>query len=170
MILKEILVNLNSENLKKLYILYRQPIFLFVLGITKNYDLSEDITEEVFIRVIKYHKTYNILKNPKTWLFTIAKNTTYTFLKKNNDILYENEELEKILNQHNKIKNNDSLIVEEYLSYLKDDERSIVILHIFGGLNCLEISKILNIPHSKVRSKYSYALKKLRKRVDKYEK
>ena len=118
MILKEILVNLNSENLKKLYTLYRQPIFLFVLGITKNYDLSEDITEEVFVRVIKYHKTYNILKNPKTWLFTIAKNTTYTFLKKNKDILYENEELEKVLNQHNKIKNNDSLIVEEYLSYL----------------------------------------------------
>ena len=162
MTLKEILINLISENIKKLYLSYKQPIFLFVLGITKNYDLSEDITEEVFIRVIKYHKTYNIFKNPKTWLFTIAKNTTYTFLKKNNEISYGDEDLEKILNQHNSIKNDNSLIVEEYLSYLNDDERSIVILHIFGGLNHLEISKILNISHSKVRSKYSYALKKIK--------
>lgn len=167
--LKDMLINMNSENIKKLYESYRQSIFLFVLGITKNYDLSEDITEEVFMRVIKYHKTYNMLKNPKTWLFTIAKNTAYTFLKKNNELLYENEELEKILNQHNKIKNEDSLVVEEYLSYLNDDERSIVILHIFGGLNCLEISKILNISHSQVRSKYSYALKKLKRRIGKYE-
>ena len=135
--LKEMLANLDSENIKKLYTTYRHSIFLFVLGIAKNYDLSEDITEEVFVRIIKYNKTYNKFKNPKTWIFTIAKNTTYTFLKKNNEIPYETEDLESLLNQHNKIKNDDSLVVEEYLSYLKDDERSIVILHIFGGLNCL---------------------------------
>lgn len=167
--LKEILVNLDSENMKKLYTTYRHSIFLFVLGITKNYDLSEDITEEIFVRILKYHSTYNKFKNPKTWIFTIARNTTYTFLKKNNEIAYEQEDLENILNQHNKIKNDDSLVVEEYLSYLKDDERSIVILHIFGGLNCLEISKILNMSHSAVRSKYSYALKKLKRRIGKYE-
>lgn len=167
--LKEMLVNLDSENIEKLYTMYRQPIFLFILGITKNYDLSEDITEEVFMRIIKYNKTYNRFKNPKTWMFTIAKNTTYTFLKNNNEVSYEKEDLEKLLNQHNKVKTDDSLVVEEYLSYLKDDERNIVILHIFGGLNCLEISKILNISHSAVRSKYSYALKKLKRRIGKYE-
>lgn len=167
--LKEILVDLNNDNLRKLYANYKKSIFLFVLGITKNYDLSEDITEEVFVRIIKYNKTYNKFKNPKTWIFTIAKNTTYTFLKKNNEIPYETEDLESLLNQHNKVKNDDSLVVEEYLSYLKDDERSIVILHIFGGLNCLEISKILNMSHSTVRSKYSYALKKLKRRIGKYE-
>ena len=155
--------------MKKLYTTYRHSIFLFVLGITKNYDLSEDITEEIFMRILKYHSTYNKFKNPKTWIFTIARNTTYTFLKKNNEIAYEQEDLENILNQHNKIKNDDSLVVEEYLSYLKDDERSIVILHIFGGLNCLEISKILSMSHSAVRSKYSYALKKLKRRIGKYE-
>lgn len=167
--LKQIIINLDSENIKELYSSYRHSIFLFVLGITKNYDLSEDITEEVFIRIIKYHKSYNRLMNPKTWIFTIAKNTTYTFIKKNIEISYSNEDLENILNQHNKIKNDNSLMVEEYLSYLNDDERSIVVLHVFGGLNCLEISKILNMSHSAVRSKYSYALKKMKRRISDYE-
>lgn len=160
--LKEILINLDSENIKKLYETYRQPIFLFILGITKNYDVSEDITEEVFIRIIKYSNTYNIFKNPKTWIFSIAKNTTLTYIQKNKEIVYEKEKLEVLINKYNTVKNNDSLIVEEYLSHLNEDERNIVILHIFGGLNCLEIGKILNLKHSTVRSKYSYALKKLR--------
>lgn len=167
--LKEILTNLNETNIKKLYESYKHSIFLFVLGITKNYSLSEDITEEVFLRIIKYSKTYNRFQNPKTWIFTIAKNTTYTFMKKNMEIPYDNDNFEIILNKHNKVKDENSLIVEEYLSYLNEDERNIVILHIFGGLNCLEISKILKISHSKVRSKYSYSLKKLRRKIEKYE-
>lgn len=164
--LRQILTNLNNENISKLYMEYRQPIFLFVLNITKNYSLSEDITEEIFIRIIKYHKTYNPIKNPKTWIFTITKNTINTYIKKYKEIPYETETLENILNKYNKIKDENSLIVEEYLSYLNEEERNIVILHIFGGLNCLEISKLLNMTHSQVRSKYSYALKKLRRKID----
>lgn len=167
--LKYMIMNLNSENMQKIYKNFRQPVFLFILSMTKNYDLSEDITEEVFIRIIKYYKSYNGLQNPKTWIFTIAKNTTYTFLKNNVEIPYEICDLEKMLNNNNKIKNEDSLIVEEYLSYLNDIERNIVILRIYGKLNCLEISKILKISHCSVRSKYSNALKKLKRRISKYE-
>lgn len=167
MSLKEMLINLDTENIRKIYITYRQSIFLFVLGIVKNYDISEDITEEVFMKIIKYHKTYKRSENPKTWIFTIAKNTAYTFLKKNSRMTYDTDNLENIINQYNQVTDDNSLVVEEYLSYLNEDERSIVILHIFGGLNCLEISKLLKLSHSTVRSKYSYALKKLKRRINK---
>lgn len=162
--LKDILVNLDNENLKKLYTNYKKPIFLFVLGIVKNYDLSEDITEEVFVRIMKYYKSYNKLKNPKTWIFTIAKNTAYTYLSKKEELLFENEKLEIIFNKYNTIKNDTSLIIEEYLSTLSDIERNIVILHIFGGLKHSEIAHILNMKSSQIRTKYSYALKKLKRR------
>lgn len=167
--LKEALLNLNENSIKYLYVNYKKPIFLFVLGITNNYDLSEDITEETFFRIIKYNKSYNEIKNPKTWIFTIAKNTAYTYLKKNNDILFEDEKLEYILNKHNSVKNNDALVIEEYLSSLTKVERDIVILHVFGGLNHKDISKVLDLNHSQVRAKYTYALKKLKGRIGKNE-
>lgn len=163
--LKEILLDLNEENITKLYNNYKDTIFLFVLNITKNYHMSEDITEEVFMRVLKYHDTYDRLKNPKTWIFTIAKNTTYSYLKKNKEASLEDEKLEFLLNKHNTIKNEDSLLIEEYLVHLNDIERNIIILHVFGGLTHLEISKILDMKYSLVRARYNYALKKLRKKL-----
>ena len=166
--LKEILTNLNEENLKELYITYKKPIFLFVLGIVKDYDLSEDITEEVFIKIIKYYKSYNRMYNPKTWIFTIAKNTAYTYLNKNREISIDNDKLDVIINKHNNIKNDTSIVVEEYLSQLTEIERNIVMLHVFAGLKHNEIAKILNIKSSQVRTKYAYALKKLKRRI--YEK
>lgn len=163
--LKEILLDLNEENITTLYNSYKNPIFLFVLNIAKNYHMSEDITEEVFMRILKYHDTYDRFKNPKTWIFTIAKNTTYSYLKKNTDVLLEDDKLEFIFNKYNSIKNEDSLLIEEYLVHLNDIERNIIILHVFGGLTHLEISKILDMKYSLVRARYNYALKKLRKKL-----
>ena len=163
--LKDILLDLNEENIAKLYHTYKDTIFLFILNITKDYHMSEDITEEVFIRILKYHHTYDHLKNPKTWIFTIAKNTTYSYLKKNKEVSLESDKLEFLLNKHNSIHNDDSILIEEYLVNLNDIERNIIILHVFGGLTHLEISKILGIKYSLVRARYNYALKKLRKKL-----
>jgi len=164
--LKEILINLNEQNLKILYEKYKQSIFLFILSIVKKYDISEDLTEETFIRIMKYHKSYNKLKNAKTWIFTIAKNTAYTYLSKNKELTIDDYQLQFIINNHNTIKTKDSLVIEEYLAYLTDLERNIVLLHIFGGLKHYEIAKILNLKNSQVRTKYSYALKKLKRRIE----
>lgn len=163
--LKEMLLDLNEENITKLYNTYKDTIFLFVLNITKDYHMSEDITEEVFMRILKYHNTYDRFKNPRTWIFTIAKNTTYTYLKKNRELSLESEKLEFLLNKYNSIQNEDSLLIEEYLVQLNDLERNIIILHVFGGLTHLEISEILNINYSHVRAKYNYAIRKLRKKL-----
>lgn len=160
--LKEVLINLNDEDITLLYNNYKNSIFLFVLNITKDYFASEDIVEEVFYRIIKYHKSYNHTMNPKTWIFTIARNTTYTYLKKHREITMEDVKIDLLVNQHNSIKTKDSLIVEESLSYLNDLEREIVILHIFGGLTYLEIAETLDMKYSQVRIRYSNAKKKLK--------
>ncbi len=164
--MRKLLLHLNQEdNLAKLYGMLKKPLFWFLFSIVKNYETADDLSEEVFLKLLKYYKTYNPLKNPKTWIYTIAKNTAYTYLKQNKDILTE-ETFQIDLHQYNLVQTDDAIMVEEYLSYLDDLERYIVIMHLFGGLNHLEISKILNMTHSQVRSKYSYALKKLRKKVD----
>ena len=161
-----LLLHLNQEeNMVKLYEVLKKPLFWFLFSMVKNYETADDLTEEVFLKLMKYYKNYNPLKNPKTWIYTIAKNTAYTYLKQNKDISTE-ESFQGDLHQYNSVQTDDALMVEEYLSYLDDLERYIVVMHLFGGLSHLEISKILNMTHSQVRSKYSYALKKLRKKVE----
>lgn len=159
----------KEENIERVYQQMKKPLFLFILSMVKNYDNAEDITEEVFLRMLKYYRSYHPWMNPKTWIYTIGKNAAYTFLEKNKELFYEDCDLERELHKHNLIQNEDSLMIEEYLAYLSDLEKQIVVLHIFGGLNHAEIAKLLSITHSQVRSKYSYALKKLRKKVQSCE-
>jgi len=141
--LREILTGLDKEENKiQLYNNCKQPIFLFVWGITNSYHASEDITEEVFMRIFKYHNTYNEFKNPRTWIFTIAKNTTYDYMKKNKEYVLDETKMEYVLNKCNKVKTDDSSIVKEYLSTLNEIDRQIVNLRVFGGLTFVEISKI----------------------------
>lgn len=67
----------------------------------------------------------------------------------------------------------DKIINNEFifslLSTLKEDEKEIVTLHIYGELTHVEIAETLSMPYPKVRWKYAYALKKLRNTLAKYD-
>ena len=157
--LREILENLDKEENKVLfYKMYKKPIFLYVLSIAKDYHLSEDITSEIFMKISRYRKTYiGNYGNPEAWVFKIARNTTYTYLKKNKEVLLDAEELDYLMNKDYKENQSDYLSMLENLSVLKEDMKTIVILHVFGGLSHLEISRVLRISYAQVRSKYAYA-------------
>lgn len=163
--LRTILLNLNNNNLKILYEEYRKPIFLFILSIIKNEAIAEDLTEEVYIKIIKYHNTYKPIYNPRTWLFQIAKNTSYTYLKAKKDLPIDNNTLNVLCDQKYSTSLNESLIIREYLSNLNETDRNIILLHIFGGLKHYEIAKVLNLSHSNTKARYRKALEKLRKEL-----
>lgn len=163
--LRLLLTNLNEKNLKILYEEYKNSIFLFILSMVKNSDIAEDLTEEVYIRVIQYHDTYNPLYNPKTWLFQIAKNVSYTYLKKNKEIPLTTDLLNPLLDKKFASKLDESYMIREYLANLSDIDRNIILLHIFAGLKHNEIANLLNLSLSSVKVRYSKALQKLRKEL-----
>lgn len=163
--LRELLIHFNEENLKIIYNEYRKPIFLFIFSIVKNKETAEDLTEEVFIRIIKYHHTYKPIYNPKTWIFQIAKNISYTHLKNQKEVSISNEKLIPILDKEYATTLDQSWLIREYLSKLKERDRNIIILHIFGGLKHHEISKILNLKSGTIRFHYRKAINQLKKEL-----
>ena len=164
--LRMILLNLNNDNLKILYEEYRKPIFLFILSMVKNNTLAEDLTEEVYIRIIKYHDTYKPIYNPKTWIFQIAKNVFYTYLNKQKEISMEDNILNLLCDSKYATNLDESFMIREYLSNLNEIDRNIILLHIFGGLKHYEIAKILGLTHSNVKAKYRAAIQKLQKELN----
>ena len=56
--------------------------------------------------------------------------------------------------------------VKQVFWELKEEERCIVALSVFGGYTSQEIAKILNRNHSTIRSRYRRALQKMRKKLE----
>ena len=72
----------DEKSLELLIQKYLNPIYSFVLQYTKERDEAEDLTQEVFVKVWKNINKFKSEYKFKTWLFTIAKNTSLDFLKK----------------------------------------------------------------------------------------
>lgn len=162
------IANNDEQALFMLYQRYQKPIFLYTLSLLKDYQLAEDAAHDAFIAINKYAASYQAGSNSKAWIFTITRNAAYKIIKgRSNEIAMENEKMDFIINQQNYTASTNPEFVSKAMRGLSDIEAEIVDLYIYGGLKHTEIAKVLKLDYDKVRSTYAYALKKMRKNVNK---
>jgi len=75
---------------EKIYKQYYKEIYYFVLAMTSNDDIAEEITQETFYKAFKGIRRFQGECTLKTWLCQIAKNTYRSYLKKQKHVANEN--------------------------------------------------------------------------------
>ncbi|AVQ16602.1 MULTISPECIES: RNA polymerase sigma factor [Fusobacterium] len=135
---------------------YFDKVYYKVLGIVKNSDDAEDISQEVFISVYKNLKKFKGESNIYTWIYRIAINKTYDFLKKNKTMLEINEE---ILSLEYNVDMNTNMILTEKLKKISMQEREFVILKDIYGYKLKEIAEMKDMNLSTVKSIYYKAIR-----------
>ena len=73
-------------DIEKVYRIYFDDLYRFLLYLCKNKEIAQDICSESFIRAMKNIENISDSK-VKSYLFQIGKNTHYNYYKKNNRIL-----------------------------------------------------------------------------------
>ena len=66
----------------EIYEQYHQDIYQFIFYMVKNKEETEDILQEVYIRVFRSYDTFNHQSSKKTWIFSIARHVTYDYFRK----------------------------------------------------------------------------------------
>lgn len=157
------------DKLGVLFERYHQPIFGFFVHHTANHELSQDLTQNVFERLLKYYKTYKIGASFKTWLYQIARNVRYDHYRKNRVATNPLEEVYADRNRH--FAENPKLDIEQEeevallyraIGQLPEDKREILILSQIQELEYKELSRMLNITENSARVKVHRALKQLK--------
>ena len=62
---------------------YEQPVYNYVLRLTGDRSLSEDLTQEVFLRVFQGLPSFSLRSRFTTWLFQVTKNRVLDELRAN---------------------------------------------------------------------------------------
>lgn len=143
----------------------KKQLFYNILSYTKNYELSEDLLQETYVKFLTNIKNIDDKVNVLGYLMVMSKNITLDYFKKNNRIETLNEE--DISFEDNKI--HETMLASKIKEILNDIEFKILILHILGELTFNEIKDIVKKPLGTVLWIYNKSLKKVRKELN-YEK
>ena len=159
-----------SELVKK----YLQPVYNFTFRLVSSRDIAEDLTQETFLKVWKNIRRFDVNRNFRTWLFTIAKNTIFDWFKKKKEIPFskfvdkegeswlENIEDENFLPDEIMERKNIAEDLENILRKLPSHYRAILLLHFKEDFSLHEIAEILGEPYNTIKSRHQRGLERLK--------
>ena len=71
---------------EQIYQLYFRDVYLYLRSLSASENIAEEITQETFVKALKAIKSFDGSKDIRAWLFTIAKNTYYTFCEREKNL------------------------------------------------------------------------------------
>lgn len=83
--------------MQAVYEQYKNDVYTYLLSLTRNKSLTEDLTSEVFLSALQALGTYRGDSSIKTWLFSIARYQWYGHLRKIKKTLEREDLLEAYL-------------------------------------------------------------------------
>jgi len=155
---------------------HQKKVYRIALGMLGDHDEAADVTQEVFIRAFRSLKNFKFESRFSTWLHRITVNYSISRIR------------------HRQIRNHLSLSevshrltsnlgrpgrelalkdlgeeIEQAVASLPPKQRAIFVMHYYEELAHKEIARIMGRSEGAIKSSYCQAVKKLRKRLNRYE-
>lgn len=153
------ILNGNIDSFSILVSKYENRLFNFLLRLTSSREDSEEILQEVFIRVYNYLYRYDSKWQFCNWIYSIAVNSFKDFYKKKKRRVPEYYDTsDYLVGSFSPIEDayeTKELYAEvlKLINGLKEDQRSALILRYIQGFSYNEIARILRISPDNTRMK-----------------
>ena len=168
------LFNIKKENIffEEIYELYFSKVYKYFAIRTGNIENTEDLTSEVFTKLIKNFKYKEVKKEQLAWwIFKVAHNTLIDYYKKE-----KNRTITPIENYENTIPIEQNIEQETHykiayemanklIQYFSKEERDIILLKLTSGLKFSEIASIIGKNENTIKTKYFRNLKIIKSKM-----
>lgn len=154
------------QDIKALYEEYFNSVYKYLLCLTHDANLSEELTQETFCKAIEKIHTFKGNCKISVWLCQIAKNLLINDHNKNKKFQNVSDEelvlLEDNFNLEDTIVlNNEKINLYKKMQKLDNNSKEVIYLRITGELSFKEIGNILNKSENWARVTFYRARKKL---------
>ena len=166
-----LMLKVKDNDLDKLGLLferYKRPLYGFFYGMNKDADLSEDLVQNVFLRILKYRYLFRGEGDFRTWMYHIARNVNHDHFRKNklkakDSLEHWQERLGSDENRATEYQKDEELqLLSMAMDRLPADKREILLLSKFQDKKYKEIGEILGCSEGAVKVKVFRALQDLK--------
>jgi RNA polymerase sigma-70 factor (ECF subfamily) len=160
----------RESELRRLYDEHAQPLFAFLLNLTRNEADTRDLLQDVFIKLARYPDLLAGVRGERAFLIRLAHNAAIDLMRRccTRDKTREQfaaETLFLFAPEADPDENTFRVALAEALSELPPEQRAVVHLKLWSGLTFDQIADALDIPPNTAASRYRYGLDKLRERL-----
>jgi len=158
------IANGKIEMLSILFDKYNVRIYNYFNKMVQNKMVSEDLTQDVFIKVIKYRTSYKN-GNFAAWIYTIARNIFSSYYQKTKKERTNEIDDDKLNASENLVSESNQEEIEHLqkaLLKLSNSDRELIVMHRFQEIKYEQIAQIIGSTENAVKVKVHRALKKLK--------
>ena len=166
--LMEDVKNGKVEKMAVLFEKHHVPLFNFFMRLTSNRSISEDLVQEVFMRMLKYRVTFQGRSKFTLWMYQIARNAHIDFLRKKKSTLPLDEQWSEPITAEaspaEKLEGGQEVqLLRQALAQLPLKKREVLILSRYQNLKYKEIAELMDCHIGTVKAHVHRAIKELGK-------
>lgn len=157
----------HLPELTELFDRYHLKLFNFFWKLTFDKSASEDLTQTLFYRVMKYRLSFNAEQGSfKSWIYRMARNIHVDYCneqaKRPDRYKTPEEHLERIAAKDEQYSEDHLIRLDAALLRLDPEQRELIVLSRYQGLKYDEISQIKDISVPAIKVRVHRAIKELR--------
>lgn len=151
---------------------YKNKVFGYIFNRIHNYADAEDLTSDVFAKVVSHIDSFNPEKaSASTWIYVITKNTLIEYFRKQRmtedieelQIPVDDEPVDKLVMEERQE------ILAKALSELPEKMRDIIVARYYHGFRFSKIGEMMDLSETNARVTHMRALAKLKEILEENE-
>lgn len=152
-----------GEMLGILFDRYQSPLFNFYCRLTGDRALSEDLVQDVFVRILKYRHSYRAGTPVRPWIYQIARNARLDHARKQvAETTWNPDAAPAVPSLDFAQQKQETALLYRALMQLAEEKRELLILSRFQELKYEEIAHLLGCEAGAVKVRVHRALQELR--------
>ena len=149
---------------------YFRDVYLYIKSLSNDEHIAEDITSETFINAMKSIDKFKGNCDIRVWLCQIAKNSYFSYLRKNKKLIYtdkdQEQEEESIDIEASMLSIETSMEIHEVLHNLEEPYKEVFSLRTFGELSFKQIGLLFQKNENWACVTYHRARKKIKNKLE----
>lgn len=160
---------------EQIYSTYFKSVYLYVMQLSGNEHIAEEITSETFFKAINSVDRFRGDCDMRVWLCQIAKNTYFSYLKKNRkELSIDESDLRNVADPDAHVdtqisEQEEARLIQKILHDMSDPYKEVFMWRVFGELSFKEIGELYEKTDNWACVTYHRARKMIQSRLEEIE-